>query len=209
MVKTITESKLVQLLASPALRGNTRAWASLVRMAALLPPTAVPRLVKDCAEQLTSLPSAAQPKEFEPLLRCMTSWGHTDQIFKLLSNSLASAPPADEPKASKRSRRSSVDVREEAAAAAAEAAESGSPKLALSILDFMLATPLLVTHLTAVESLPPMRAVEEALFKAIGEHVEALSLENSHARALAGWDDDTALDALLLYSKLLYPYCCY
>ena len=207
VVKTITESKLVQLLASPALRGNTRAWASLVRMAALLPPTAVPRLVKDCAEQLTSLPSAAQPKEFEPLLRCMTSWGHTDQIFKLLSNSLASAPPADEPKASKRSRRSSVDVREEAAAAAAEAAESGSPKLALSILDFMLATPLLVAHLTAVESLPPMRAVEEALFKAIGEHVEALSLENSHARALAGWDDDTALDALLLYSKLLVKAC--
>ena len=48
-----------------------------------------------------------------------------------------------------------------------------------------------------------MRAVEEALFKAIGEHVEALSLENSHARALAGWDDDTALDALLLY---LHPF---
>jgi hypothetical protein len=189
---SLTQSKLVQLLTASCFASNSRVWACIVRMAALLPASAVPLMVKDCSEQLFSLPSTARPDNFEPLLRCMTSWGTTDQIFKLLTSSLATSTSAID-----------MDKSAEAPAAAAAAAESGSPGLALRVIDFMLSTPGLKEVLTATESQSNMREIEQAILKALEDHVEALSGETSRIRALAGWEDETALDAMLVYGKLL------
>ena len=206
--KNLSQSKLVQLLTASCFASNRRVWACVVRMAALLPASAVPLMVKDCAEQLSSLPSTARPDDFEPLLRCMTAWGTTEQVFKMLSSALAtSTSTLDGENGAKRPRRSEEDVAEETSAAAAAAAETGSPRLALSVIDFMLATPTLKEVLTAVDSQPSMREIEQAIFKAVGEHIEQLSGETSRIRALAGWEDETALDALLVYSKLLLSNC--
>lgn len=197
---SLTQSALVQLLTADCFSSNRRVWACVVRMAALLPASAVPLMVKDCADQLFSLPATARPDDFEPLLRCMTSWGTTDQIFKMLSSSLATSTSAlDLNKGAKRSRRDSVDESEDGSSMS----ESGSPGLALRVIDFMLADPGLSEVLTATEAQPTMREIEMAILKALEDHIEALSGETSRIRALAGWEDETALNALLVYAKLL------
>lgn len=206
---SLTQSVLVQLLTADCFSKNRRVWACVVRMAALLPASAVPLMVKDCAEQLFSLPATARPDDFEPLLRCMTSWGTTDQIFKMLSSSLATSTSAlDLEKSAKRSRRDSVAPPVMAPPShecedGSGTAESGSPGLALRVIDYMLGTPGLKEVLTATEAKPLMRELEIAILKALEDHIEALSGETSRIRALAGWEDETALNAMLVYGKLL------
>eukprot|EP01047_Picozoa_sp_COSAG01_P026012 COSAG01_NODE_1661_length_9583_cov_37.367356_6_plen_1155_part_00 len=189
----VTEAKLVKMLAAISMRGNARAWSALIHMAALLPATALPQLCADCAAQLAALPEQATPSEFEPLLCCMSAWGHTDQIFSLLSAALgANTSPLVARVAAKR-------ARNEAADAAGGAAPR--PALALRVIDFMLATPSLSAALTAPSAQPLRRGLQESLQSAIAAHVEGVAAQSDADEAC--WADETALDALLVYAKLL------
>ena len=196
VTKSVTQTKLMQLLSAPGLRGNTRAWASLVRIAALLPAASVSKLVTDCAAQLTELPPLAQPSEFEPLLRCMVAWGRTDQIFALLKSALLTNQSTPVPKEAKRQRVDDDDDDDDGEASA----NSGSPMLGLRIIDFMLATPSLSEPLLAAESQPLLLELQAAIFTKIGDFIEVL---RGNTGCTGGWDDEATLNALLIHCKLL------
>ncbi|XP_062850580.1 condensin-2 complex subunit G2 [Trichomycterus rosablanca] len=165
---------------------DERCRAALIRLASLLPASAVPALRSKVTAQLKRLDPGAAASEYDQLIECVCSWGQVSHVLDLAVQWLTEASPVNG------ADRSGSDARRVQFSAPTEA----KPELGLDYVECLLSKPQTRERLLSlsVEQLRPLLAALAAW--------KAVLCSSLSGREVGAAPAETALRAFAALSRL-------